>query len=412
MAIVSDVPGTTRDRVSTDAVWADRRFMLVDTGGIEERPGDVLWQDVRAQTARAMEDADANILVVDSAEGITFADNEAADLVRRSGKPCVLAANKADNLARETAANEFYALGLGDPIPISAYHDRGVSDLMNAVFAALPDYEWDAEQERSVRIAIVGRPNVGKSALFNALTGEERAIVSPVPGTTRDSIDSRFTFEGHDLTFLDTAGLRRRGKAEEDIEKYSAIRAIGAIERSHVCVIVLDATELVTAQDTHIGGYVDEASRAAVIAVNKWDLSGSLGLGKNEIEATVRERFKFLPGVAVLFTSAVTGSGVSDIPAAVMATYDQFSKRLTREELSRVVFEAIGNNPIPPQGTLRARIYKVTQEKTAPPTFLFDTRRPEIIHFSYRRYLENRLRDAFSFAGSPIKMQFVQRTYD
>lgn len=409
MAIVSDIPGTTRDRVSIDAEWNGIRFLLVDTGGIEDRPGDLLWQDVRAQTARALADADAVILVVDAAAGISPGDSEAADLVRRAGKPYVLAANKGDNPMREIAATEFYQLGAGDPISISAYHDRGIYDLMERLFQLLPVEPGGEDPSGSIRVALIGRPNVGKSALFNALTGEERAIVSPIPGTTRDSIDSQFEFEGHDLTFLDTAGLRRRGKADEELEKYSVIRTIGAIERSHVCVLILDATELITAQDTHIGGYINEASRAAIIVVNKWDLARQLKLDQKMVTAGVDARFKFFPGVPLLFTSALTGDGVEQVPRAVLDVWAQFSKQLGRDELSKAVFEAIGNNPPPTQGTVRPRIFRVKQTRTSPPTFEFSSRHPELIHFSYRRYLENRLRDAFSFAGSPIRMQFVPR---
>ena len=409
MAIVSDIPGTTRDRVSMDAQWEGRRFLLVDTGGIEDRPGDLLWQDVRAQTARALNDADAVILVVDVAAGISPGDSEAADLVRRAGKPYVLAANKADNPKREIAAAEFYELGASEPIPISAYHERGISDLMERLFEALPVEPGGEDGPKSIRVALIGRPNVGKSALFNSLTGEERAIVSPIPGTTRDSIDSRFEYKGHDLTFLDTAGLRRRGKADEDLEKYSVIRTIGAIERSHVCVLMLDASELATAQDTHIGGFVDEAARAAIIVVNKWDLAREHQLARVPVAAAVRDRFKFLPGAPVLFTSALTGDGVERVPQNVLDVWEQFSKTLVKEELSKAVFEAVGKNPPPTQGTIRPRIYRVAQTRVAPPTFQFSCRHPELIHFSYRRYLENRLRDAFGFAGSPIRMQFVSR---
>ncbi len=409
MAIVSDVPGTTRDRISMDADWKGKRYVLVDTGGIEDRPGDLLWEDVRNQTAKALEDADAVILVVDAAAGISPGDHEAADLVRRSGKPYVLAANKADNLNREVAASEFYQLTDHDPIPISAYHERGISDLMERLFEVLPVEPGTQSEDGSIRVAIAGRPNVGKSALFNALTGEERAIVSPIPGTTRDSIDSRFRYGENDLTFLDTAGLRRKGKAEEGIEKYSVIRTVGAIERSHICILVLDATELVTAQDTHIGGFIDDASRGEIIVVNKWDLAREAELDRNEVTAKVRFRFKFIPDVPVLFTSALTGSGVERLPQAVVDVWDQFSKRLKKEDLSRTVFDAVGANPPPTQGTIRPRIFRVKQTRTSPPTFEFSSRHPELIHFSYRRYLENRLRAEFGFTGSPIRMHFISR---
>lgn len=409
MAIVSDIPGTTRDRVSMDAEWNGKRFLLVDTGGIEDRPGDLLWDDVRAQTARALEDADAVIFVVDAAAGISPGDREAADLVRRSGKPYVLAANKADNPSREFAAAEFYQISSQDPIPISAYHERGITDLMEAVFAVLPVEPSEDEATGSIRVALVGRPNVGKSALLNAITGEERAIVSPIPGTTRDSIDSQFSYEGRDLTFLDTAGLRRRGRAEEGIEKYSVIRTLGAVERSHVCILLLDATELATAQDTHVGGFIDEAARGVLIVINKWDLAKQHELDRDTARATVESRFKFFPGVPILFTSAINGTGVPRVLETVVTVWDEFSKRLKREDLSRTIFDAVGANPPPTQGTVRPRIYRVSQTRTAPPTFEFSSRHPELIHFSYRRYLENRLRDAFGFTGSPIRMQFVPR---
>ena len=409
IAIVSDIPGTTRDRVSIDAEWAGRRYLLIDTGGIEERPGDTLWDEVRIQTGRAVEQADALMLVVDATEGIHPNDQDAADIARRSGKPCVLVANKADNLLRESSSGEFYELGMGDPLPVSAYHNRGVSDLMDAVFSHFPFEGWGLRDPLSIRIAIVGRPNVGKSALFNSLTGEERAIVSPTPGTTRDSIDSRFTYEGRDLTFLDTAGLRRRGRAEQGIEKYSAIRTIGAVERSHVCLLLMDASEFVTAQDTHIGGYIDDAARAAIVVVNKWDMARELGLDRDEAEKTIRGRFKYFPEVPVLFTSALTGAGVRKLPGAAVAAYERFTTRVKREDLSRVVFDAIGQNAPPSQGTVRPRIFRVSQTRTGPPTFVFTARSPELIHFSYRRYLENRLRDAFGFEGIPMRLQFIAR---
>jgi len=321
----------------------------------------------------------------------------------------VLAANKADNPARELAASEFYQLSTADPIPISAYHERGISDLMEALFAILPFEATDDDGTGTVRIALVGRPNVGKSALFNALTGEDRAIVSPIPGTTRDSIDSTFSYGGYDLTFLDTAGLRRRGKAEEGIEKYSAIRTIGSIERSHICMLLLDATELATAQDTHIGGFVDEAHRGVIIIVNKWDLARQNELDQESIAAVARSRFKFFPDVPVIFTSALTGYGVDRLPDTIVAVWEQFNRKLTREEISRVVFDAVGANPPPPQGNRRSRVFRVQQTRTAPPTFEFSSRYPDLIHFSYRRYLENQIRAAFGFVGSPIRLQFVSR---
>jgi GTP-binding protein len=410
IAIVSDIPGTTRDRVSIDAEWGRHRYLLVDTAGVEDRPHDpLLWDDIKKQVEIALNQADGIIFTVDVNEGVTDADEDAADMVRRVGRPVVVAANKTDSLARENLIYDFYSLGLGQPHPISAYHDTGVGDLMEAMFAAMPPFEPDSMGPHSIRVAIAGRPNAGKSALFNALTGEDRAIVSPVPGTTRDTLDSQFDYEGTRITFLDTAGLRRRGKAEAGIEKYSAIRTIGAIERSYVVILVLDATEFVTAQDTHISGYIDDASRAAVVVVNKWDLANELKLNRADAEEEVKNRFKFIPDVPVVFTSALTGSGVAKLLPTIIIVYGEFSKQIPRAEVSRTIFDAMGDNPMPGFGSRRPRIFRCIQSRTSPPTFEFTARNPELIHFSYRRYLENRLRESFGFIGSPLKLSFISR---
>ncbi|MGA0276021.1 MAG: ribosome biogenesis GTPase Der [Dehalococcoidia bacterium] len=410
IAIVSDVPGTTRDRVSIDAEWGRHKFLLVDTAGVEDRPhDDLMWDDIKAQVQLALDQADGVIFAVDVNDGVTNADEDAAQMVRMSGKPVVLAANKADSLVREDMIYEFYSLGLGDPYPISAYHDTGIGDLMQSLFDVVPEYELEPSGPNSVRVAIAGRPNAGKSALFNAITGEKRSVVSPVAGTTRDTVDSLYEYEGQRLLFLDTAGLRRRGKTEAGIEKYSAIRTVGAIERSYVSLLILDATEFVTAQDTHIGGYIDEASRAAIVIINKWDLAPELGLDKNEAAAEVRNRFKFIPDVPVMFTSALTGSGVDKIVPMILSVYDQFSRQVPRSDVSKAVFDAMGENPLPGIGSRRPRIYRAIQSRTSPPTFEFSARSPELIHFSYRRYLENRLRERFGFVGTPIRMSFKGR---
>ncbi|MBH63006.1 MAG: ribosome biogenesis GTPase Der [Alphaproteobacteria bacterium] len=413
IAIVSDIPGTTRDRVSIDAEWGRHRYLVVDTAGVEDRPHDeLLWSDIRAQVEVALNQADAIIFMVDINDGVTDADEDSANLVRRSGKPVVLAVNKADNLSREDMIYEFYSLGLGDPHPISAYHDTGIGDLMQDVFQQMPLFEDEPVGQNSIRVAIAGRPNAGKSSLFNALTGEERAIVSPVAGTTRDTVDSLFEFEGTRFTFLDTAGLRRRGSVESGLEKYSAIRTIGAIERCYVAVLVLDSTEFVTAQDQHIGGYIDDASRAAVIVINKWDLAPELGLNKADAVEAVRNRFRFIPNVPVLFTSALTGWGVEKVLPIILDVYEEFSKQIPRSEISRAIFDAMGENPLPGIGSQRPRIYRSIQSRTSPPTFEFIARNPDLIHFSYRRYLENRLRERFGFIGSPLRMTFKTRDDD
>lgn len=410
IAIVSDIPGTTRDRVSIDAEWGRHRYLVVDTAGVEDRPHDYLmWDDIKAQVEIAIYQADAIIFAVDVNDGVTDADQDAADMVRRAGKPTVLAANKVDTLSREDMIHEFYSLGLGEPMPISAYHDIGIGDLMQQVFEQLPPFEDEPIGQNSIRVSIAGRPNAGKSALFNAITGEKRAVVSPVAGTTRDTVDSLYDYEGTRITFLDTAGLRRRGSVESGIEKYSAIRTLGAIERCYVAVLVLDATEFVTAQDQHIGGYIDDASRAAVVVVNKWDLAEELGLDKVEAAEAVRNRFKFIPEVPIVFTSALKGWGIETLLPTILDVYAEFSKQMPRVEVSRVIFDAMGDNPLPGIGTSRPRIYRCIQSRTSPPTFLFTTRNPELIHFSYRRYLENKLREQFGFMGSPMRLVFQTR---
>ena len=406
IAIVSDTPGTTRDRVSVDTDWFGRRFMLIDTAGIEDQPSAeiLLWDEVRVQTERAIHTADAVILLVDSAEGVTASDFDAADLLRRAEKPYALAANKTDNTTRMAELYTFAALGMGEAIPISAYHDIGVTELMDTVLAHVDDQFEDDTPDDVVRVAIAGRPNVGKSAIFNALTGEERSIVSPLPGTTRDTVDAVYKYKDSHMMFLDTAGLRRRGKAEQGIEKFSAIRTIGAIERSDVTILVLDATEFVTAQDTHIGGFAQDAYKAGVIVVNKWDLRRQLDTTFEEAVVDIRDRFKFIPDAPILFTSALTGRGIRAIPDAVRQTFSQYIKRVDEGELSRTLYAALGDRPLPPKGRRRSRISGIEQVSVRPPTFVISCKNPEFLHFSYKRFLENRLRDSFGFKGSPIRM--------
>ncbi len=406
IAIVSDVPGTTRDRVSTDADWYDRSFLLIDTGGIEDRPAadSVLWREVREQTLRALDSADVGILMVDLAEGLTASDYEAAELARRSGKPVIVAANKADNRSRLADLHLFEHLGSESAIPISAYHNTGIDELMTRVFESMPPANDTDIESGAIKIAITGRPNVGKSALFNALIGEERAIVSPIAGTTRDALDTLCSYGDTKLLFVDTAGLRRRGKTDRGIEKYSAIRAIGAIERSDVAVIVMDATEFVTAQDTHIAGFADSADRSGVIVINKWDLAAETGITDTDAMAEVRDRFKFIPGASIVFASALTGEGVGQIFEFVLKTYAEFSRHLDQSELSREWYRALGERPLPSRTGRHCRIRGIEQVGVRPPTFVIMCRRPELIHFSYKRYLENRLRARFGFAGTPLRM--------
>ena len=408
IAIVSDTPGTTRDRVSVDAEWLDRRFMLIDTAGIEDVPSAELqlWDEVRTQTERAIHTADAVIMLVDSAAGVTASDYDAAELLRRSGKPYVLAANKTDNTTRLAELYTFASLGMGEAIPISAYHDIGVAEMMDEVFQHVDDDPEDEVTGDVIRVAIAGRPNVGKSAIFNALTHEQRSIVSAVPGTTRDTVDAVYEYQNRPMMFLDTAGLRRRGKTEQGIEKYSAIRTIGAIERSDVTILVLDAEEFVTAQDTHIGGYARDAHKSGIVIVNKWDLSREIGTSFEEAMDEIKDRFKFIVGAPVLLTSALTGRGINRIPDAIIRTFAQFTKRVEANQLSKTLYAALGDRPLPAHGRRRVRISAIEQVAIRPPTFVITCKNAEFLHFSYKRYLENRMRDAFGFQGSPIRMLY------
>ncbi|NQW16123.1 MAG: ribosome biogenesis GTPase Der [Chloroflexi bacterium] len=417
IAIVSDIAGTTRDRVSSDARWHDERFILVDTAGIEAQDEiepqsvsglgatETLLSEVQAQTTTALEDADLLIFMVDASQGVTPKDIEAADAVRRSGKPVILAANKADNFQREMTVSEFYELGLGDPIAFSAYHDINMSGLMEAVLGPLDTGDEDTVDD-SIRVAIAGRPNVGKSAMLNAITGETRAIVSSVAGTTRDSVDSKFMFEEREITLIDTAGLRRRGKAGIGIEKYSVLRTVRSIERSHVTLLLLDATEVITAQDTHVAGLMEDAARGAVIVVNKWDLADEEELEREKVERDVRARLQFLEGAPIVFTSALTRKGVNRMLRSTLQVYENWTREVDQGDLQRMLLDALAEHPIPTGGKDDVRMKSVIQTKSAPPSFVFKVNQPKKIHFSYKRYLENRIRKEFNFEGSPLRLHF------
>ena len=410
IAIVSDIPGTTRDRISINTHWSGNHFALVDTAGVGGNShSEILKTEIDIQFTEAVNVADAIIMVVDVMEGVTSGDIDVINVIRKSGKPCVLAVNKVDSPAREIGLNEFYSMAIADPIPISAYHDIGITDLIEKIFGLIPKRDQEIDETNSIRIAIVGRPNVGKSALFNLITNSNRSIVSPMPGTTRDAIDSTFTFQNQSLTFIDTAGLRRRGKTQENLEKYSVIRTFNSIEKSHVAILVLDITEIATAQDTHIGGFINQASKAGVIILNKWDLSENMNINSELLISKVANIFKFIPGVPILLTSAETGFGVKKIIPSIIRVWKEYSKKVDGSDLSKTLFDAIGENPIPGSGYRRPIIFKISQTKTSPPTFSLTSNHPHLIHFSYRRYLENKIRKMFGFDGSPIVMQFTSK---
>ena len=408
-AIVSEEAGTTRDRVMAETVWADRVFILVDTGGLDIGAQTEMGQNVRRQVEIAVQDADIIVMLVDASAGVIATDRDVADALRAADKPVILAANKADNEQREIAALEFHELGMGPPIPVSAYHNVGVDDLMAQVIAGFPSGPQYEEPDADLRLAIVGRTNVGKSLLLNAITGQERAIVSESPGTTRDAVDSLVAYEDKSILIIDTAGIRRSGKVDPGIEHYSVLRAMMAIDRADVAVLVLDASELATNQDTHIGGYILDKYKGIVIVVNKWDLAPELGLSETLAEQVVKDRFRFASFAPICFTSGLAASGITGLIDTALGVYSEWTKDLPRYGLRRTVMTAVAEHPPATTGKRSLKIYGVAQDRTRPPTFTFYVNRSEMVHFSYQRYLENTLREAYDFKGSPLKMRFRGR---
>ena len=409
VAIVSKQSGTTRDRVMLETNWADHPFILVDTGGLEVFPDTYLWRQVRAQVETAIDDADIIIMVTDVTEGVTGSDIDVADVLRVGGKPVVLAVNKVDTEQKAVGAIEFHELGLGDPHPISGYHNLGLDDMMAEIVTHFPPEPEFPEPDADLRLAIVGRPNVGKSMLLNALTGESRSIVSDVPGTTRDTIDTLIRYNDLDVLLIDTAGIRRRGKIGTGIEKYSVIRSVRAIDRADVVVLLMDAMEPATMQDTHIAGYILDAYKGVVFVINKWDLLEGKGITKGEIEALLRDRFRFATYAPICFTSALNAAGLEDLMDTSIDVYNEWTKGIPRYDLRRTMMSAIAEHPPTGIKGRTLKIYSVSQEEVAPPSFTFFVNRADSIHFSYERFLENRLRRAYDFRGSPLRMRFKGR---
>lgn len=409
-AIVEDVPGVTRDRLYDISDWSGREFMVIDTGGIRFDEGDVFTREIKLQAELAIDEADVIIFVVDAKDGITSEDEQVSIILRHSNKPIVLAANKVEDFNKQMEYYEFYSLGLGDPIPISAMHGLNTNELLDAVIEKFPPasaYEEDAD---AIKIAILGRPNVGKSSLVNALLGEERVIVSDVPGTTRDAIDTPFTFEGRKYILIDTAGIRKRSRIKEPTEKYSVIRALKSIERADVVLIMLNAVDKVTEQDQRIAGYVHEQGKANIIIVNKWDLIEKDGRTMNKYDRDIREDLKFLAYAPILYVSALTRQRIFKIIDLVDFVSDQHNNRVNTAELNRVINEATMLNPLPGGGNKKVRLYYATQVRTAPPVFVFFVNYPEEVHFSYLRYLDNVIRQNFGFEGTPIRLMVRKRS--
>jgi GTP-binding protein len=413
-AIVEDLPGTTRDRVYGTAEWGGIEFTVVDTAGLQDEQEILrstqaeILKRTREQAQSAIDEADVIVFMVDAKTGITSGDYEVADLLRRTDKPTIVAANKADNVERRESAVEFYSLGLGEPIAISAFHGSGTGDLLDRIVEALPEFEEEPETE-GPNIAIVGRPNVGKSRLLNALLGQERAIVSDVPGTTRDTLDTQLVWAGQPLTLIDTAGIRRKGRIEEGIEQFSVLRSMRAIDRSDVVLLVIDATESFTAQDLHIAGYVEEQKKGMVVVVNKWDLVDKGPTTMDEYRAKAKEALDFMPYVPLTFISAKYGQRVHQVLEVALHVVEERNKRIPTAQLNKVLREAVARHQPPSKPGKWLKFYYVTQADVAPPTFVFFCNDPLQVHFSYRRYLENQLREHFGFVGNPIRMIFRGR---
>jgi GTP-binding protein len=407
LAITEDEPGTTRDRNLADVSWGEAEFTLVDTGGLEMKPSSTIVKGVKAQIETAIKEADVIIDLVDAKDGVTPADHEVADRLRKANKPVILAANKADNDRLETAALEFYELGLGEPIAISTYHGRGVAELLDKITSLLPARETVESAPESIKVAIVGRPNVGKSMLLNALVGGERVIVEEKPGTTRDAIDTRFDFNGHSVLLIDTAGIRRRGRVRAGVEKYSVLRSIKAIDRADIVLLVLDASEISTAQDTHIAGYIHEAAKGLIIIVNKWDLIENKDIAR--WDRLLKNEFKFAHYAPILYTSAKTGQGVDKIMPEVDRVYRERQKRPTTATVNSVIQQAVAAHNRPRNRNQQLKIFYATQAEVNPPTFVLFTNNARLVHFSYQRYLENKLRQAFGFTGTPLRLVFKTR---
>lgn len=420
LAIVDDTPGTTRDRLVGEAEWNGRAFHVVDTGGIDPTHGgrsplsvgsaDFI-KEIREQALTAVRDADAILFLVDGIEGLAEPDREVAGILRRMQKkvgetfqpPIFVAVNKCESAQRRDEAAQFYELGLGDPYPISSIHGTDVGDLLDALVMSFPEQPLE-EEDDSVKIAIVGKPNAGKSSLLNRLAGEERAIVSPIAGTTRDSIDTRLDFNGVAVTLIDTAGIRRRGKIEQGVERYSVLRAFKSIERADVALMVIDAVEGISTQDAHIAGFVLEASKSVVVLVNKWDAVEKDAYTMNAYTDKIREELNFMSYVPLLFISARTGQRVEQVLPLALQVQEERLARLTTSQINQILMKAQDEHPAPSRAGRALKMYYGTQVRSDPPTFMIYVNDPKLAHFSYRRFVENRIRAEYGFLGTPIRL--------
>jgi GTPase len=408
ISIVEDIPGVTRDRIYSSAEWLTHDFNIIDTGGIDL--GDEPFLDqIRQQAEIAIDEADVIIFLVNGREGVTSADEEVAKILYRSNKPVVLAVNKIDNPDMRDMIYDFYALGFGEPFPISGSHGLGLGDLLDEAAKHFPKDKEDEYDKDAIKFSLIGRPNVGKSSLVNAILGEDRVIVSDIAGTTRDAIDSQVTYNGQKYVIIDTAGMRKKGKVYETTEKYSVLRALRAIERSDVVLIVINAEEGIIEQDKHIAGYAEEAGRAVIIVVNKWDAIEKDEKTMKEFEEKIRAHFQFLSYAPIVFLSAKTKKRIHTLMPMIDTASENHAMRVQTNILNEVIMDAVAMNPTPTDKGKRLKIYYATQVAVKPPTFVVFVNEPELMHFSYERFLENRIRDAFDFTGTPIKIFSRQR---
>ena len=413
ISIVEDTPGVTRDRIYADASWLDKNFTLIDTGGIEPMSKDEILSKMREQAQLAIEMADVVILMTSVKDGVTANDHEVAQMLLKAKKKIVLAVNKVDNIGEPPMEfYEFYNLGLGDPVPISSANGLGLGDLLDEVTAKFPSDADTTDDNDEIKVAIIGRPNAGKSSLINKLMGEERVIVSDIAGTTRDAIDTHYEKDGDRFLFIDTAGIRRKSKVNEAIEKFSVIRSYAAVDRSDVCIIMIDGTEGIAEQDTKIAGYADEQGKACIFVINKWDIVKKNDKTMNEFKYKIRETFAFMSYASIMFTSAVTGRNIPALLEEIKKVNEQHKRRITTGMLNDVINEAINKQQPPSDKGKRLRIYYGTQASVAPPTFVLFVNDKDLFHFSYKRFIENQIRENFGFDGTPIRLIIRERKKD